>query len=310
MERLVDLHGTFILAMSVFNIIFAIVAALGNLLLIFALWKASSIPTVVRKLFLNLAISDHAVGIFPQLMYGIIRATMLNMAAEKENNSDILCSSRMLIVCYFFLFLLACSSFLTVSAIAVDRFLGIYLHMRYQELVTPKRVCLILVFLWFLSFGTAFLYISLSNLNRAVVAAMILFGSSVTSLAYIYIFKVVRYHRVHMHNQLRFSNSEARQTFREKKSLFTGFVVYIVFLVLRFPHFCVVILRLSPRFEASFLVVNHLTLFITLLNSSLNPVIYCWRYREIREKTKNIIRKLFGCQKNEMRELQFFKVKI
>ena len=139
---------------------------------------------------------------------------------------------------------------------------------------------------------------------------MILFGSSVTSLAYIYIFKVVRYHRGHMHNQLRFSNSEARKAFREKKSLFTGFVVYIVFLVLRFPHFCVVILRLSPRFEASFLVVNHLTLSITLLNSSLNPVIYCWRYREIREKTKNIIRKLFGCQKNEMRVLQFFKVKI
>ena len=234
MERLVNLHGTSILARCVFNIIFAIVAALGNLLMIFALWKASSIPTVARKLFLNMAI----------------------------NNSDILCSSRMLIVCYFSLFLLACWSFLTVSAIAVDMSLGIYLHMRYQEFVTPKRVCSILVFLCFLSFGTAFLYISLSNLNRAVVVAMILFGSSVTSLAYIYIFKVVRYHRGHMHNQLRFSNSEARKAFREKKSLFTGFVVYIVFLVLRFPHFCVVILRLSPRFEASFLIYSQSLDFI------------------------------------------------
>lgn len=128
MERLFNLHGTFILGMCVFNIIFAIVAALGNLLMIFALWKASSILTVVRKLFLNMAISDHAVGIFPHLMYGIIMATMLNMAAEEENNFGILCSSRMLIVCYFSLYLLACSSFLTVSAIAVDRSLGIYLH--------------------------------------------------------------------------------------------------------------------------------------------------------------------------------------
>ena len=139
MERLVNLHGTFILAKCVFNIIFAIVAALGNLLMIFALWKASSIPTVVRKLFLNMAISDHAVGIFPQLMSGIIMETMLNMAAEEENNFGILCSSWMLIVCYFSLFLLACSSFLTVSTIAVDRFLGIYLHMRYQELVKIGR---------------------------------------------------------------------------------------------------------------------------------------------------------------------------
>ena len=298
MGGLVNLHGTFSLAMCVLNISFAIVAALGNTLMIFSLWKASSIPTIVKKLFLNMALSDHAVGIFPQLMYGIIIAIMLNMAADEENNFDILCSSRMLTVCYFSLFLLACSSFLTVSAIAVDRFLGIYLHLRYKELVTPKRVCLVLVFLWFLSFGTAFLYISLSSLNRAVMAAMMLFGTLVTSSAYIYIFKAVRYHQGHMHNQLRFSTSQARQAFREKKSLFTGFVVYIAFIVLRFPHVCVVILRLSPRFEASFSVVNHLTLFIALLNSSLNPVIYCWRYREIREKTKNIIRKPFGYQKN------------
>ena len=166
MRGLVNLRGTFFHAMCVLNITFAIVAALGDILMTFSLWKASSIPKIVNKIFLNMALSDHAVRIFPQLMYGIIIAIMLNMAADEENNFDILCSSGMLTVCSFSLFLLACLSFLTDGTIAVDRFLGIFLHLRYKELVTPKRVCLVLVFLWFLSFGTAFLYISLSSLMR------------------------------------------------------------------------------------------------------------------------------------------------
>ena len=96
MRGLVNLRGTFFHAMCVLNIIFAIVAALGDILMTFSLWKASSIPKIVNKTFLNMALSDHPVGIFPQLMYGIIIAIMLNIAEDEENNFDILCSSRML----------------------------------------------------------------------------------------------------------------------------------------------------------------------------------------------------------------------
>ena len=137
--QLVRLHETFMLTFCVLNVIFSFVATLGNLLVIRALWKASSIPGNMEKLFLSLAFSDLAVGLFAQLIYGAIIAVMLKMKATGNYNFDIFCPT-IIIACYFSIFLLACASFQNITAIAVDRLLAVSLHLGYQELVTSKRV--------------------------------------------------------------------------------------------------------------------------------------------------------------------------
>ena len=43
------------------------------------------------------------------------------------------------------------ASFLGVVAVSVDRFLAIHLHLRYQELVTHKRVVAVVISIWFVS---------------------------------------------------------------------------------------------------------------------------------------------------------------
>ena len=118
-----------------FHLIFTFVATFINLLIIRALWNALSIPLTLKKLFLSLASSDFAVGLIAQLMYGCIIAVILKMAANEDYNYDFFCPT-LLTLCHFFLFLLACASFLNVTAIAVDRLLAISLHLRYQKLVT------------------------------------------------------------------------------------------------------------------------------------------------------------------------------
>jgi len=127
------------LAFCVLNLIFSFVATIGNLLVICALWKASSIPATVKKLFLSLAFSDLAVGLFAQMMYGAIIAAMLKMTATGNYSFDIFCPT-IIIACYFSIFLLAGASFQNITAIATDRLLALSLHLRYQELVTSKRV--------------------------------------------------------------------------------------------------------------------------------------------------------------------------
>ena len=62
----------------VLNLFFTVLTSLGNLLVILALWKASSVPTNLKNLFLNFAVSDFAVGLFPRLMFGVIIAVMLH----------------------------------------------------------------------------------------------------------------------------------------------------------------------------------------------------------------------------------------
>ena len=43
------------------------------------------------------------------------------------------------------------ASFFGVVAVSVDRFLAIHLHLRYQELVTHKRVVTVVISIWLLS---------------------------------------------------------------------------------------------------------------------------------------------------------------
>ena len=168
-QELVLFNATFILNFSILNLTFSIVALVGNLLVISALWKASSIPSTLRKLFINLAFSDLAVGLIPQLTFGVINATMLKMVASENHNFDIFCP--IIFTFYnFSAFLLASASFFTVTTMALDRFLAIYLHLRYHELVTSNRVTAVLAVFWLTSGLCATVFITILRYAYVTVA--------------------------------------------------------------------------------------------------------------------------------------------
>ena len=85
---------------------------------------------------------------------------------------------------------------------AVDRFLAVFLHLRYQELVTSKRVSLALAALWFISGVAAFIFVSLPSRNSMVIAIIELVGLLLATVAYFRIYKAVRYHRNQIQNQV------------------------------------------------------------------------------------------------------------
>ena len=60
--QLVRFYEVFITSICVLNLVFSLVATIGNILVIRALRKASSIPPNVKTLFLSLASSDLTVG--------------------------------------------------------------------------------------------------------------------------------------------------------------------------------------------------------------------------------------------------------
>ena len=259
--QLVQFHRTTLLSLCVLHFIFSPVATLGNILVIRALLKASSIPPNIKKFFLSLSVSDLAVGLFAQLMYAVV----LIMAADGGHNFDSLCPT-ILTVCYFCLLLLGCASFLNVTAIAVDRLLAITLHLRYRELVTSKRVVIALVSIWIASVATAYLY--LVNSRRAIVVVIGEFvGILLTTVAYIRIYRVVRHHQNQIHS------------------------FYVIFVVCYLPHFSSGILLITGSAQSSVRLAMHATLFFVLLNSSLNPVVYCWRYQEICQIVKSTVKK-------------------
>lgn len=180
--KLAELQKGFMLSLCTLNFVFCITAILGNLLVIHALWKVSLIPDSLKKLFLSLAFSDLAVGLFVQPMHGAIIAAILQMASNGDFNADFFCPTIVTIYLSS-AYLFSVASFLSIVTIAVDRLLAVSLHLRYQEFVTNKRVEIVLGILWLTSFVITFIYISLPKYNDIVAVVLEVAGIVVTSAA-------------------------------------------------------------------------------------------------------------------------------
>ena len=195
--------------------------------------KASTIPATVKKLFLSLAFSDLAVGLCSQLMTAIISASILKMASS-GNNTAFFCPTVLSVKIYF-MYLLATASFLNVIVIAFDRLLAVSLHLRYQELITPKRVNIALVSLWLISCITAFIFVFLPTSNEIVAAVILMIGYVLTTVAYVRIYKVVKYHQNQIYSQNQLQNAQTREVLRQRKSAYNAIFVYLVFLACNLP---------------------------------------------------------------------------
>ena len=226
--------------------------------------KTSTIPATVKKLFLSLAFSDLAVGLLPQLMFAAISAVMLKMASSRDDLA-FFCPT-VLIVHLYFQNLLAFASFLNVIVIAFDRLLAVSLHLRYQELVTPRRVTIVLVSLWLTSCVSAFLYIFLPK--GIVMAAVIsVIGYVLTTLAYVRIYKVVRYHQNQIYSQNQLQNAQTREAHKQRKSAYNSLFVSVVFLACHLPFLPSTMLYWTNTSEISFLVAYFASIFLIYLNS-------------------------------------------
>jgi len=131
------LYSSFIVN-CVFNPFSACTAIMLNILSIHAMRKTSSLPKPLKTLLLSLAVSDLGVGLLAQPLF-IARMVNLSNSASRTAFNIIVP-------------LLGNASFFTVVAISVDRFLAIHLHLRYQELVTYKRVVTAVILFGFHAF--------------------------------------------------------------------------------------------------------------------------------------------------------------
>ena len=294
--KLVHHSRSSILAFCVSHFTFSLVATLGNLLVIRALIKASTIPANVRKMFISLAFSDLAVGLLPQLMDAIIYAVVWKMASGGDNLA-FLCPTVLSVLSYFVYSLIA-ASFLNVTVIAGDRLLAVSLHLRYQELVTARRLTTVLVSVWIISCVFPILSILFPKEIEMVTAIISIIGYALTTVAYVRIYKVVKYHQNQIYSQNQLQNAQTREAHRQRKSAYNSLFVSVVFLACYFPFFPSTILYETNTSEISFLVAQVASVFLICLNSSLNPIVYCWRYREIREIVKSTVKKLFHMNEN------------
>ena len=131
-----------LVANCVFNSFLSYTTVILNIVTIHAIRKTALLPKPLRTLLLSLAASDVGVGLLVQPLY---ISTLVSRLEQKR----IGCISHKGWSLVFTLF--CTSSFLNVVTISVDRFLAVRLHLRYQELVTHKRVITAVISIWLFS---------------------------------------------------------------------------------------------------------------------------------------------------------------
>ena len=291
MTLMVQLQPAFVSCLCVLHLLLSFMATFGNLLVIHAMWKASSIPATLRPLFLSLAFSDLAIGSCVEPAFAAILAVILHLAAKENFDFGPLCPS--VTVSVFAAYSLLGVSFFTIAAIALDRLLAVFLHLRYQQLVTERRVAIGLVCLWLMSGLSTLAFMSIPSYNDLVALVFQAAGLLVISVAYFRIYKVVRYHQNQIQCQLQVQNDGALEAARVRKSSLNAFYVYIIALACYLPSLIAGIPFLLDHLHIPSLVAYYLSAILVFLNSTINPLIYCWRYREIRFTVKRTVKKIF-----------------
>ena len=276
------------IANCVFSSFLAYTAVMLNIVTMHAIRKTSSIPKTLKTLLLSLAVSDVGVGLLVQPYYISLLIKHLQLIVPNCNTYKLFS----LAVSYLF----CTASFLGVVAVSVDRFLAIDLHLRYQELVTHKRVVALVISIWVISTFLPFLML-LIPLDIYVLIILIAgtVGLVITTMVYIRIYLAVRRHK----NQIQVLQVQQVAQAGEVtifsslvKSAVGTFYVYLVFLLCYLPFF---ISLVAKEMNSSSIVLKRIYLFaftLVYLNSSLNPVIYCWKMRHIRHVVMNILRNM------------------
>ena len=268
------------------NIVLSITAILGNTLILIALHKDSSLHPPSKLLFRTLATTDLCVG----LIAHPLNAT--TWISELEEQWDICRSTS--IARFLTSYILCSMSLLTATtAISVDRLLALRLMLRYRQIVTLRRTHVAVVGLWVVSIvGTVVSYLNgfLSIYSNIIIAISLL--TSVFS--YFKIFLLLRRNKTEPHQTTR-SQASPLNTALYRKTVYSALWIQLALGVCYLPYGIVQFaLTASKNVNPFTAFVWGLTGTLVYMNSSLNPILYCWKIREVKQAVMETLRRIRG----------------
>ena len=146
-----QVHNHLIVLLAL-NSFMAITAFLGNTLILVALHKMSSLHAPSKLLFRSLAVTDLCVGLIVQPV-----SVSYFISALKER-WNMICR-YVSVISAVAAYILSGASLFTLTAISVDRLLALLLGLRYRQVVTLKRIYLIVTLSWVVATGGSATYL-------------------------------------------------------------------------------------------------------------------------------------------------------
>lgn len=272
------------IAIFVVNILSSFTAATANFLVLWAITKTPSLHTPSSVLLFCLAFSDFVTGAFVQPLFSA------HLIGVLTHNFPLYCISGAILYPVGSSFLVL--SFLAITAISFDRYLSLVLHLRYATIVTVSRVIKLNLLLFIPAFPLSiYFWFSREDWFKQAVTRLglivIVVGIITIPFSYCQIFTILRRHKKQIQNQKSIttgthgSRISPMEIAKYRKSVLTILFVLGAVILSYFP----VIIRFGiARFSK--MEVSGFTLIfggiMVFLNSSINPLVYCWRMKEIR----------------------------
>ncbi|XP_044169136.1 melanocortin receptor 3-like [Acropora millepora] len=274
-----------IIWLSMINILLGITAIVGNTVILIALQKETSLHQPSKVLLRNLVASDLCVG-FVQLAFGAYWISILQRRWQ---------------ICRLLFFVLRPSSSIliavslwTITAISVDRLLALLLKFRYRQVVTLRKVYAFAIASWVCNgIGFASLwYFSLNAWKFLYVSTIAVFLFT-SAYCYTRIFFRLRHQHNQVSNLREVENQQPQADVRRyRKTVSSALWLQLAMLFCYLPNLLMApfVFRETENTISSMLVTPFITT-ITLMffNSTLNPILYCWRIKEVRRVVKDIL---------------------
>ena len=274
---------------SALNTFLSITAFLGNALILVAFRKESSLHPPSKVLLRNLATSDLCVGVIAEPLFVTLLVTVLN---EHWN----IC--RYVVVAVFATsYILGGVSLLTLTATSVDRLLALLLGLRYRQVVTLKRIYLTISAFWLVSAVDAVINLfwrsPIISWYDIIAISLCLVTST---FCYTKIFFTLRHHRNQVESHVQQPNQANELNIaRYKKAVFTALWFKFVLVTCYLPFVVSLNLLFNVRLSSSLCLAWIYSSTLVYLNSSLNPILYCWKIDEVRQAVKDIVKQVLCC---------------
>ena len=269
-------------------IFLAVTTTLGNTVILAALHEESSLHPPSKILLRSLALADLCVGIVVVPLYVTFLLTI-----EFENWN----------LCYHIIDLVLISgqalcsvSLLTLTAISVDRLLALLLGMRYRQVVTLKRVQVVVISLWIMGSCGAMMTLLDYIITLYYGSIVILLCIIVSTCCYIKIYQKLWQHQAqiqeHIH-QGQPNGHEPLNIARYRKTVSSALWIQFSILACYIPGGIVITLVAIIGITPILFFLWVLSVSLIQFNSTLNPVLYCWKIREVRQVVIEITRQMF-----------------
>ena len=268
-----------LISFSAINILLSITAFLGNFLILVALNKETSLHPPSKLLYRCLATTDLLVGIVTQPLYATYWLSLVHehWSLCRYVRDAVNISS----------FALCSVSLLTLTTISVDRLLALLLGIRHRAILTVERTRILTATFWVISVASGSFSVTHTRISIWYAIILILSCSVISIASYTKIFRTLSHYQAEVQDQTTALNIE-----RYRKVVSSALWVQLTLVVCYAPKLIILVVKIYRKktYSSHVLVINGITSILTYFNSTLNPFLYCWKIKEVRQAVKQTVR--------------------